>query len=250
VLDWMAPHNSGLAYHFFKCFTYNRGDNYLSPFVGAAGISNGGTSKLNQVDTLTGLWGGQVVNYSPQIVTNGDPQGLSITVGGQSVMMTETSAGVVVHPGDRITAKVTATDKEGNPLTVEWFLIGGNQGTTPIWERILQTGALDGFFGNNHTSILLEPNVTYYHSDGTTKETVPNPFVEGGSQTSTKGADGTTFNFGFTLKATPSVNAPEANPSLNNETGAWPNQLYQLVAMVKDGKGGAAAATGAFPVAP
>jgi hypothetical protein len=104
--------------------------------------------------------------------------------------------------------------------------------------------------GNNHTSILLEPNVTYYHSDGTTKDIIPNPFVEGISQTSTKDASGTTFNFDFTLKATPSVNAPEANPSLNNKTGAWPSQLYQLVAMVKDGKGGAAVATAAFPVAP
>jgi len=250
VLDWMAPHNSGLAYHFFKCFTYNRGDNYLSPYVAAAGIDKGGTNKLNQVDTLSGLWGGQVANYSPQIVASGDPQGLTVTVGGQSVMMTETSSGVVVNPGQEITAKVTATDKEGNPLTAEWFLIGGYQGTTPIWERILKTGAPDGFFGNNHTSILLEPTVTYYHSDGTTKETVPNPFVEGISQTSTKGDGGTTFNFNFTLKAPPSVNAPEANPAINNETGAWPSQLYQLVAVVKDGKGGAAAATAAFPVEP
>ena len=68
--------------------------------------------------------------------------------------------------------------------------------------------------------------------------------------TSTKGDDGTTFNFNFTLKAPPSVNAPAANPPLNNETGAWPSQPYQIVAVVKDGKGGAAAATAAFPVEP
>jgi hypothetical protein len=74
--------------------------------------------------------------------------------------------------------------------------------------------------------------------------------VEGISETNTQGSDGTTFNFNFTLKATPSVNAPEANPPLNDETGAWPSQLYQLAVVVKDGKGGAAAATGAFPVAP
>ena len=250
VLDWMAPHNSGLAYHFFKCFTYNRGDNYLSPYVGAAGISNGGTNKLNQVDTMTGLWGGQVANYSPQIVANGDPQGLAVTVGGQSVMMTETSAGIVVHPGEQVSAQVTATDKEGNPMSVEWFLIGGNQGAVTLWERILETGASDGFFGNSHTSVLLEPAVTYYHADGTTKDTVPNPFVEGISQTSKTEAGGMTFHFNFTLKTPPSVNAPEANPQLNNETGAWPNQLYQLVAVVKDDKGGAATATGAFPIAP
>ena len=250
VLDWMAPHNSGLAYHFFKCFAYNRGDNYLSPYVGAASISDGGNNKLNQVDTMTGLWGGQVTNYSPQIVAGGDPQGLTVTVGGQSVMMTETSAGAVVHPGEQVTAQVTATDKEGNPLTVEWFLIGGNQGVPPIWKRILATGAPDGFFGYSHTSILLEPTVSYYLVGKTTQNTVPNPFVEGISQTSKQGSAGTIFQFNFTLKAPPSVNAPDANPPLNNETGTWPNQLYQLLAVVKDGKGGAAAATGAFPVAP
>ena len=250
VLDWMAPHNSGLAYHFFKCFTYNRGDNYLSPFVPKAGISNGGTNKLNQVDTLTGLWGGQVANYSPQIVTSGDPQGLAVTVGGQSVMMTETSAGTVVHPGEQVTAQVTATDKEGDTLTVEWFFTGGNQGAATKWKRILETGAADGFFGNSHTSVLLESVVTYYHADGTTTGTVPNPFAEGISQTSKKDAGATTFNFNFTLKTTPSVNAPEANPALNNETGTWPSQLYQIVAVVKDGKGGAAVATAAFPVEP
>jgi hypothetical protein len=218
--------------------------------VPKAGISNGGTNKLNQVDTLTGLWGGQVANYSPQIVASGDPQGLAVTVGGQSVMMTETSAGTVVHPGEQVTAQVTGTDKEGDTLTVEWFFIGGNQGAATKWKRILETGAANGFFGNSHTSVLLESVVTYYHADGTTKDTAPNPFAEGISQTSKKDAGGTTFNFNFTLKAPPSVNAPEANPALNNETGTWPSQLYQIVAIVKDGKGGAAAATAAFPVEP
>ncbi|MCG8331567.1 MAG: hypothetical protein MI974_28015 [Chitinophagales bacterium] len=251
VLDWMPPHNSGIVYAFFKCFTYNRGDNFLSPYIPTAQMSAGGSNRLESVDTMTNLWGGTITGACPSIVAGSEPQGLSIEANGSSIMMTESSAGTAVSTGTSITAEVTVTNPGSGNLSFLWFLIGGNQGVpgaSDFWKRIIwATPGPSGFFGYSKTSVELESKMSYYLSDGVTQKTTPNPFVDIVSNKSSTSGSNTTNTMVFQLKSQPSLNVPGANPSISNGTGSWPNALYQLVVIVKNDDG-AAVATGAFPV--
>ena len=251
VLDWMPPHNSGIVYAFFKCFTYNRGDNFLSPYIASAQMSAGGSNRLESVDTMTNIWGGTITGACPSIVAGSEPQGLSIKANGSSIMMTESSAGTAVSTGTNITAEVTVTNPGSGNLSFLWFLIGGNQGVpgaSDFWKRLIwATPGPDGFFGYSKTSVELEAKMSYYLSDGVTQKTTANPFVDIVSNKSSTSGSNTTNTMVFQLKSQPALNVPGANPSITNGTGSWPNALYQLVVIVKNDDG-AAVAAGAFPV--
>lgn len=119
ALNWGPPHNSKLMAYWKMVYCY-RGE--FKPFVNPP-YSVSGFDRLAAADAVATLYGGQIsANGCPQIVlpADGDPQGLACTF---KATLTQNPAPVA--PGAALTASVIATDPNGDPLTFDWYLVGG-----------------------------------------------------------------------------------------------------------------------------
>lgn len=119
VLNWGPPHNSKLVAYWKEVYCY-RGE--FKPFVNPP-YSITGFDRLAAADAVATLYGGQIsANGCPQIVlpADGDRQGIACTF-----KATLTQNPTPVAPGAALTASVIATDPNGDPLTFDWYLVGG-----------------------------------------------------------------------------------------------------------------------------
>lgn len=119
VLNWGPPHNSKLM-AFWKMVYCYRGE--FKPFVNPP-YSLSGFDRLAAADAVAAQYGGSLsANACPQIVlpADGDRQGIAC-----SFKATLTQNPTPVAPGAPLTASVTATDPNGDPLTFDWYLVGG-----------------------------------------------------------------------------------------------------------------------------
>lgn len=119
VLNWGPPHNSKLM-AFWKMIYCYRGE--FKPFVNPP-YSQGGFDRLAAADAVAAQYGGSLsANACPQIVlpADGDRQGIAC-----SFKATLTQNPTPVAPGAPLTASVIATDADADPLSFDWYLVGG-----------------------------------------------------------------------------------------------------------------------------